>query len=449
MPRMTETAQPERSLRRGETATVRIDSLTHEGRGVTRVGGKVLFVADALPGELVDATVVRRRRNHDEARLETLHEAAPQRVEPRCAWFGTCGGCSLQHLDAATQIGHKQRWLLDSLERIGSVTPRTVLEPLRGPLWGYRRRARLGVKYVDGKGRVLVGFRERHKPFVTDMRGCEVLVPAAAALIEPLQQLIGALSIRRRVPQIEVAGGDQQLVLVLRVLDAPQADDLGRLEEFARVHDVTIALQTGGPDSVVALDGSVPKLHYSLPAHDVSFEFLATDFVQINGPINRALVDAVIAHLAPAGTDHVLDLFCGLGNITLPLARRCAAVVGIEGSDALVARARANALRNGIANADFVAADLAAEPAQLPALRERYDLVVLDPPRSGAEAVCEVLLRMQPRRIVYVSCHPATLARDAALLTRRDHYALSAAGVMDMFPHTAHVESLAVFERVP
>lgn len=421
--------------------------MTHEGRGIARVDGKVLFVTDALPGELIDATVMRRRRSHDEARLETVRVSAADRVEPRCPYFGTCGGCSLQHLEPRAQLAHKQRWLLDALARIGSVTPAAVLEPLRGPIWGYRRRARLGVRFVDGKGRVLVGFRERHKPYITDMQGCDVLVPRAAALIAPLQTLIGTLDIRRRVPQIEVAAGDDRLVLVLRVLDEPGAQDIERLRAFEAHHGFTLALQSTGAESVVDLEGERPLLRYELSAHEVSLQFEATDFVQVNAPLNAALVDAVIDLLAPTRDDRVLDLFCGLGNITLPLARRAAAVTGVEGSATLVARAQDNASLNGIDNAHFVAADLAADPAALPALREPVDLVVLDPPRSGAEAVCAALAQSRPRRIVYVSCHPATLARDAGLLVRDGGYALATAGVMDMFPHTAHVESLAVFER--
>ena len=437
----------DRPLRRGEQATVEIDKLTHDGRGVARVGGKVLFVSDALPGELVDATVVRRRRGHDEARLDELHRASAARMAPPCEWFGACGGCSLQHLTPDAQLQTKQQWMLDALRRIGAVEPQRVLDPLRGPTTGYRRRARLGVKYVDGKGRVLVGFRERHKPYITDMGGCEVLDPQAAALIGPLQELIGKLSICRRLPQIEVAVGEEGVVLVCRVLDPPDADDLQKMQAFAVAHGVTLALQPGKPDDARNLDGTVPRLHYRLADHGLRLAFGPTDFVQINAAINDSMIASVLQALEPGPTDRVLDLFCGLGNFTLPMARLAAHVVGVEGSGRQVGRARENAASNGIENVTFIAADLGVDLGGAPFLADGYDLLVLDPPRSGAAEVCEQAARIGARRIAYVSCHPATLARDAGTLVRDAGYRLVAAGVMDMFPHTAHVESLAIFER--
>jgi len=437
-----------RRLRRGDQLTVEIDALTHEGRGVARIDGKVLFVADALPGETVTATVVKTRRRHDEARTEEIHKTSSQRVTPRCQWFGNCGGCSMQHLDADAQLAAKQDWLLEALQRIGKVVPKQILAPLKGPVWSYRRKGRLGVKHVERKGRVLVGFRERYKPFITDMQGCEVLDARLACLIEPLQKMIAELSISRRLPQIELAAGEDKVVLVARVLDEPTQPDLRRLAEFASSHDLIFCLQRGGPDSITTLEGAdAPSLYQSLPEFDLKMAFKPTDFVQVNADINRAMISQLVTSLAPSKNDSVLDLYCGLGNFSLPLARHAGNVIGIEGAAALVRRARDNARLNGLENVEFHAADLDDEPAALPILKERYDLMLLDPPRSGAAAICEMADSLGVRRIAYVSCHPATLARDAEILTRNGPFVLRAAGVMDMFPHTAHVESLALFER--
>lgn len=442
-------AAQQKALKRGDTVELQVERLTHDGRGVARHNGKVVFVADALPGETVSATVVRRRRNRDEARAEAIVVPSPRRVTPACSWFGNCGGCSLQHLDAAAQLEVKQEWLLESLRRIAAVEPDEVLPPLTGPVWGYRRKARIGVKYVDGKKRVLAGFRERYKPYITDMQGCEVLDARLARLIEPLQQLVGQLSIRRRLPQVEMAAGDDSVVLVLRVLEPPSADDMQLLQSFERQFDICLCLQPGGLASIATLDGNAPPpLHYRLPAHDVTIEFQAVDFIQINAAINAAMIDRVVDFLAPAADESVLDLYSGLGNFTLPLARRAGSVTAIEGAADLVSRAQANARRNGIGNVDFHAADLSSDVAAAALPARQYDLVLLDPPRSGAEAVCAAAGQFNARRLAYVSCHPATLARDAGLLARSGHYRLRAAGVMDMFPHTAHVESIALFERI-
>lgn len=439
-------AELDRPPRRGDLLTLEIERLTHDAKGVARVGGKVVFVADALPGEQVDATIIRRRRSHDEARLEQIHRASPDRVVPRCRWFGNCGGCTMQHVDPERQLEYKQQWLLDSLQRIGGVQPQLLLTPLRAPVWGYRRRARLGVRYVVAKERVLVGFRERHKPYIADMDSCEVLHPAVARLLQPLQQMIGALTVARRLPQIEVAVGDDAVVLVLRVLDPPDTDDLQQLRSFEARHEVRFALQDGKPEDAVCLDGSRPLLQFRLREFDLQFDFRPTDFVQVNAAMNDAMISTVLRELQPRADDRILDLFCGLGNFTLPLARHAAWVTGVEGSPALVQRAQQNARRNGIGNADFVAADLSEDVLQQAFVRSDYQLVLLDPPRSGAAAVCEAMAALRPRRIAYVSCHPATLARDAGQLAASG-YRLTQAGVMDMFPHTAHVESLAVFDR--
>lgn len=427
----------------------RIDDLGHDGRGVARIDGKAVFIHGALPGETVEFRYTGRRSQYDEGRVETVLDPSPERVEPRCAHFERCGGCSLQHLAAERQIARKQDWLLDNLARIGRVEPETVLEPLTGPHWGYRHKARLGVKYVAAKGRVLVGFREREQPFVADLQRCEVLHPAVGERLPALAGLIGGLDIYNRLPQIEVAVGDHAVALCFRVLDEPGAADRERLITFGRSHDMQIWLQPGGPDTVRALWPEDASLEYRLPDHDLALGFLPQHFTQVNNALNRRMVDRVLALLAPEPDERVLDLFCGLGNFTLPLARRAGEVVGVEGDPALVERAQDNAARNGLGNARFHAADLADTEGSWPWLRPSYAKVLLDPPRSGAAAMMPRLGALAPERIVYVSCHPATLARDAGELVHRHRYRLGRAGVMDMFPHTAHVESIAVFERQP
>lgn len=435
------------------TSAVEIVDLDHDGRGVARVNGKVVFVAGALPGERVVLGRRRKRSGHDVAELAAVVTAAPERVDPRCAHFGVCGGCALQHLDPKAQLAAKGRELLVQFERIGKVRPETILEPLEGPVWEYRRRARLGVKYVAKKGRVLVGFRERESPYVTDVRRCHVLAPPVGALIEPLAELIGGLDVRERLPQIEVAIGEAadgserpEALLVLRVLDTPSDADLARLRAFAREHGVEFWLQPGGYETAAPLDPPATQLRYRLPEFDVDLEFGPADFVQVNAGLNRRMVARAIELLAPAATDAVLDLYSGLGNFTLPLARRTARVLGVEGEASLVERARANARRQGLGNATFAVADLSKDLRGEPWARERWDRVLLDPPRVGAREVLPAVAASRAGRVVYISCHPGSLARDAGLLVQEHGYRLVAAGVMDMFPHTAHVESIAVFE---
>ena len=429
----------------GETQTASIESLADDGRGVTHLDGKAVFVHGALPGERVVLRRTRSHRRHDEAVTVEVLEAAPGRIEPRCEHYGVCGGCSLQHLDPARQVDAKQAHVAEQLARLGRVEPAAWLEPLRGPSWHYRRRARLGVKFVRKKGRVLVGFRERAAPFVAELNRCHVLAQPAGGLVGALAELIDGLSIRERLPQVEVAVGEAATALVLRVLDAPSADDIERLRAFPRAHAVQFYLQPGGLDSVAPLDPPAAPLTYRLPAFDLTVEFRPTDFVQVNGELNEHTVARVVALLDALPTDSVLDLFCGLGNFTLPLARRAHRVAGVEGDAGLVARARANAARNGIANAVFHVADLAAAP-QAGWAGEAWDKVLLDPPRVGAAAVLPAAAAARPARIVYVSCHPGSLARDAGTLVHEHGFGLVAAGVMDMFPHTAHVEAVAVFE---
>lgn len=429
-----------------EPFSVRIDDLTHEGQGVARRDGKAVFVDGALPGEEVRCVYTARRSRHDQARTVEILQAAPERVEPRCAHFGVCGGCALQHLQAEGQLAVKQRWLLNSLTHIGKVEPAQVLEPLTGPLWGYRRRARLGVKYVAQKGRVLVGFRERHSPYIADLRRCEVLDTRVGGLLEELAALIGGLSIRDRLPQIEVAGGDTQIGLNFRVLSPPTEADLAQLRAFGEQHGFILYLQPGGPDSVRSL-GEGGALRYRLAEFDLNLEFQPWQFIQVNAAMNQQLVRRASQWLDAQPDSRVLDLFCGLGNFTLALARRAGCVVGVEGDASLVEWAKRNAALNGVANVQFHAADLAGDLTGQQWMSGGYDRVLLDPPRSGALEMIAPIAALGAQRVVYVSCHPATLARDVGELVHRFGYRLEYAGVLDLFPHTAHVESMAVLAR--
>jgi 23S rRNA (uracil1939-C5)-methyltransferase len=426
-----------------------IVDLAHDGRGVARVDGKAVFIEGALPGERVRFRVIKRRRQMDEAGLVDVLIASPERVVPRCAHFGVCGGCTLQHLSAAAQLAAKERQLLENLQRIGNVQPARVLPPLQGPNWAYRRRARLGIKYVHKKGRVLAGFREREKPYIADIKRCEVLLAPLATLPAELAALTETLDIREKIPQVEVAAGDHATALVFRVLQVPGAADLEKISAFGAAHGLQIFLQTGGLETVRAVRADYAPLNYAVDGGSVVIEFGPVDFIQVNRDINASMVDAAIALLRPEESDAVLDLFCGLGNFTLPLARRARRVLGVEGDALLVSKALANAARNGIGNARFAVQNLF-EPKSFEAWAdERYDLVLLDPPRAGAAELLTRIGHWRPRRVVYISCHPGSLARDAGILGAEHGFTLTAAGVMDMFPHTTHVESIAVFERPP
>ena len=429
--------------------TAEIESLDHEGRGVAHVGGKAVFVDGALAGESVRFRRTRRQRRYDEAVVVEVLRAAPERVTPRCRHFGICGGCSLQHLEHAAQVAAKGRIVAEALERIGGVAPERWLPPLAGPAWSYRRRARLGCKFVDKKGRALVGFRERGSPLLADLEVCEVLAAPVGSLVAALAALAGSLDIRRRVAQIEVAIGDNGTALVLRALEDPTEPDLARLREFEARHGIALYLQRGGLDTVTPLTPPASALRYELDGLPAGIEFAPTDFIQVNGELNRLMVARAMELLDPKPTDRALDLFCGLGNFSLPLARRTAAVAGVEGDAALVARARANAARNGIENTAFHAADLAGASPAGDWSRAHYDIVLLDPPRAGAREILPIAVASRPRRIVYVSCHPGSFARDAGILRGQLGYRLAAAGVMDMFPHTSHVETIALFEPAP
>ena len=424
-----------------ETGTVA--GLTHAGEGVVH-GGKTAFVAGALPGEVVRFRRTARHRQHDEAQLLEVISAAPARVQPRCAHFGVCGGCALQHLEPAAQLALKEQQLRENLERVARVSPERWLPPLTGPVWGYRRRARLGAKFVRKKGRALVGFRERAAPYVAELERCEVLAAPAGGLISPLARLLDTLAIREQLPQIEVAVADNATALVLRVLASPAAEDLARLRAFAQAHGVRIYLQTGGLESVVPLEPYATPLEYRLAPFDLTLAFAPTDFIQVNAAVNAALVARAVELLAPSPAARVLDLFCGLGNFTLALARHAQAVVGVEGEAALIARARANAAANGLGNAAFHVANLCAPVGEFPWMRASYTHVLLDPPRTGARELLPALAALAPERLLYISCHPGSLARDLGVLVHEHGMRLAAAGVVDMFPHTAHVESVAL-----
>jgi 23S rRNA (uracil1939-C5)-methyltransferase len=425
---------------------VSIESLAHDGRGVAHLDGKTVFIDGALPGEVVSFEYLASRRKFDAGRVTEIQQASPDRVEPRCAHFGMCGGCSLQHMETGAQIQAKQQVLLDNFKHIGKVEPVTVLPPLTGPAWGYRTKGRLGVKDVFKKGRVLVGFREKRSPYVADLSRCEVLHPAVGGSLRALSELIEQLDARARIPQIEVAVTGTMTALVFRHLDPLSAADAGKLKQFATDNQLQVYLQPGGPDTVRPLWPEKQSLSYRLSAQDIEIQFRPTDFTQINTAINEQMVARVLDLLALDDSDRVLDLFCGLGNFTLPMARRAGSVVGVEGASELVSRARENAVLNDIDNATFYTANLAADSVEASWAGGGYNKVLLDPPRSGAAEVLDSLGNISPGRIVYISCHPGSLARDAGTLVHEKGYKLLAAGVMDMFPHTAHVESIALFE---
>jgi len=430
-----------------EPVQAHIESLSHDGRGVARVDGKVTFIDGALPGETVMFRYTGRRRSNDEGSVVEVMNASPDRVTPRCAHFDRCGGCSLQHLEPEAQVAAKQQMLVEQLLRIGKVEARQILPPLIGPRWGYRHKARLGVRFVRGKGRVLAGFREKHSGFIVDMQRCEVLHPAIGERIQDIATLVQSLQACRLVPQVEVAVGDTVAALIFRHLEPLCDEDCARLSAFGEQTGLHIYLQPKGPDSVHLLWPEQSRLSYRQPDFDLEFVFLPTDFTQVNTELNREMVRQALALLEPWPEDRVLDLFCGIGNFSLPLARQAGEVVGVEGDAGLVQRAGENAVRNGLENIAFHVADLTQDTARASWGTGGFDKILLDPPRSGALEILPQLAALQAGRIVYVSCNPATLARDAGELVNRHGYRLLSAGVMDMFPHTAHVESVALFER--
>ncbi len=430
-----------------------IESLDLEGRGVAHKDGKVVFVEGALPGERVRAETVRSKDSYDKARMTELVQRSSQRAEPPCPNFGNCGGCAMQHLEPAAQVAVKQRVLEDSLAHIGKVKPNQVLPPLHGPYWGYRYRARFSTRFVPKKGGVLVGFREKNGRYVVDMTECRVLPPKVSALLGPLRTCLAQLSRPDRLPQIELAMGDQMTALTLRHMEPLTADDIQRLRAFAQEHDISWWLQPKGPETVHPLEREdADKLAYALPEFDLRMPFRPTDFTQVNHPINRSLISRALSLLDVQPQHRVADLFCGLGNFSLPLARRAAEVVGIEGSATLTQRAGEAALAHGLQDkARFTTLNLFEVDVKWLRDLGRFDRILIDPPRDGAMALATALTQLapeeRPERLVYVSCSPGTLARDAGILVNEGGYTLQSAGVVNMFPHTAHVESIAVFTR--
>ena len=455
------------------TPTLEIASLDMEARGVGHLPnedgspGKVIFVEGALPGELVRFTSYRRKPKWEAAELTELLRSSALRTSPKCHYFGICGGCAMQHLHPSAQVAIKQRVLEDNLFHIGRVRPHHVLRPIHGPDWGYRYRARLSVRFVEKKGGVLIGFHERRSSFIADMRTCEILPPKVSAMLQPMRDLIGSLSIRDRLPQIELAVGEREaefkfehqdeqvIVLVLRIMAPLSNEDEHLLKAFADQWGIEWWLQTKGPDTAMPWYPQKHPLQYRLPEFGVIMPFKPTDFTQVNHQINSVLVSRALRLLQVQPTDRVADLFCGLGNFTLPLATQAREVLGIEGSSALTERAVSNAKLNGLDQKTFFSSRNLFE-FTLDDLRAlgKFDRMLIDPPREGAMEVCKAIAEakeqapdVQPARIVYVSCNPATLARDAGMLVNVGGYQLSQAGVVNMFPHTAHVESIAVFDR--
>ncbi|MCW8846156.1 MAG: 23S rRNA (uracil(1939)-C(5))-methyltransferase RlmD [Gammaproteobacteria bacterium] len=433
-----------RRLRHQAPVSGKIRSLRNDGRGRMLVEGAEYLVEDALPGEEVIAEPFRKSRGRVEARVQSVLVPSADRVTPRCEAYGDCGGCRLQHMDATAQLAWKQDLLLDDLGA-KAVSFGRLLEPITSSPWNYRRRARLGVKSVPAKGRVLVGFRERGAPYICDCRRCEILDGPTGGLFESLSELVGRLTICAAVPQVEVAQADNGTALVFRVLEPPSSQDLVEFEKFARDQAVQVFLQSGGLETVTPLHMDQPGLFYRLPDFDLEMEFRPTDFVQVNAQVNRAMVARAIELLECRANSRVLDLFCGMGNFSLALGRRAGQVTGVDSDLALIERAGLNAQRNGLDNVSFEQGDLYQEAVAGDWLKGKFDRVLLDPPRAGAAQILEHLPALGAGRLVYVSCGPESFVQDAAVLTGRLGYRLEAVGVMDMFPHTLHVETMGLF----
>ena len=426
-----------------------IIDVTLDGRGVADQEGKVVFVPFTMTGERVRYERGRKKKNFDEAKLLEIITSSPDRIQARCDYFSRCGGCATQHISSKQQLEFKQHSVLETLRRIGNVVPLNVYPPLVHKVWGYRRRARLAVKYVAKKGRALVGFREHGAPYVADMWSCEVLHPSIASLIAPLSHLISDFSIKDKVPQVECSVAENATALVFRVLAPPSESDLRKLAEFAESYSVRVYLQSKGLDTVAPLNDQVfnQPLSYVLPPYGVTLEFSPIDFIQVHSEINQKMVQQAITWLQLSSKDKVLDLFCGLGNFSLPVAKQVAEVLGIEGDDGLVDRAFQNAKLNHITNIHFQKENLFEVDASCDWLCRHWDAVIIDPPRAGAREVIEHIGKVSPNKILYVSCHPGTLARDADVLVNKLGYQLERVNVINMFPHTGHVETMALFTR--
>ncbi len=430
-----------------------IESLSHEGRGVAHIDGKATFISGALPGEKITFIYTSKSRHHDEGKIDSVLEASPDRVEPKCIHYDVCGGCSLQHLSSEAQIKYKQQAMLDGLKHLGKVEPLEIFEPIIGDSWAYRRKARLGAKFVYKKDKVLVGFRERHAGFLADIDSCVVLHESVGNKLKDIQTMMYNMQSRDTTPQIEVAVGDENTALIIRHLKPLSDEDQNTWIEFAKQHNFQLYLQPKGPDTVHCIwpeTKDLKPLFYQHESFDTKVDFGPQDFFQVNNSINVQMVPRAVELLKLTGEESVLDLFCGLGNFTLPIAKHAKQVTGVEGDLAMVKRARETAIANGINNTDYFASNLMGAFDELkrePWLKKKYDCILLDPTRSGAKEIIEHFSKLKAKRVVYVSCHPATLARDAGELVHTHGYTLLGAGVMDMFPQTAHVESIAVFEK--
>ncbi len=424
-----------------------IETLNHQGQGIAELEGKKTFVIGALPQEKVHFNYLASYKNYHTAIADDIFEASPHRVTPKCAAFGRCGGCNLQHLEHSEQLKHKMAVLKENLQHFGQITCNEWAEPLFDQIYGYRTKARLGVRYVRKKEQFLIGFREHNGRFITQMDQCDILIPEVGLHLQDLKKLITQLSISKEIPQIEVVAGDQKIGLILRHLQPFSTEDLKLLKDFADKTDFVIYTQAKGPQTIQDLNGQMPGFMYSLPDHDITLTFYPGDFTQVNLPLNQKMVNQALDWLAIDAHDSVLDLFCGLGNFTLPIARYAKHAHGIEGDEAMVKRARENATANHIDNTTFATADLFQSDWHQALKKSTYDKILLDPPRSGAEQVVQNINAISPKTIVYVSCNPATLARDAGILVNQKGYRLVKAGIIDMFAHTAHVESMALFQK--
>jgi len=429
-----------------ETANATIESLAHDARGVAHLDERAVFISGALPGEEVVFEYTKKKRDIAEGRVVEVIQASTDRVEPGCVHYSICGGCSFQHLAPEKQILAKQTILVEQFKSIANIENFDIWPALSGPFWGYRHRARLGVKDVEKKGRVLVGFREKASPYLAEIEKCEVLHPAVGERLMDLSALVGSLSIKNKLPQIEVSISDERTALVLRILESITEDDKTLLKAFEQTFDVDIYLQPKGPDTIVPLVDNKAELSYQLP-NDVTLYFGPSDFVQVNVDINRKMIHRALEVLALNKDDNVLDLFCGLGNFTLPMAKEAGHVTGVEGSEELIQRAKMNAEKNNLTNTGFYAANLMEDVGNEPWVKKRYNKVLIDPPRLGAKEILPWLKKWGAEQVLYISCNPSTLARDAGILVNELGYTLKKAGVMDMFPHTSHVESIALFEK--
>lgn len=429
--------------------TLDINGLSHDGRGIATHAGKTLFIHGAMPGEKVLAKITKQHRRYSEGKVLEVLTASHDRVAPLCSHYGICGGCSLQHMNMQSQIQFKQQTLINQLQHFGHVSAETILPPLSGQPWGYRGKARLGVRYVIKKEKLLVGFREKLSNYLADIDSCAVLHPSIGPHINALAELVASLTQFEHIAQIEVAVGDHATALVFRHLNDLTDEDIEKLISFGAAHQFHIYLQPNPPKVLHKIwpTDSIERLHYLLSDYQLEMQFHPLDFTQVNSETNQLMIQQALTLLDVQATDNVLDLFCGLGNFTLPMAKTAKHVTGIEGSQTMVERGYENAKHNEINNVDFYAANLFEPDLQWPWLQKQYDKILLDPPRTGAEAILPFLTKMNAKKIVYVSCNPATLARDAGIFVNTFGFKLKKVGVINMFPHTSHIEAIALFER--